>query len=180
MRNRSGYGWFELFIGIALILLGVVTFIHPGHTLKLIVVFCGILAMVTGIADIVFYVKTQRYMSFGPTVSLVTGVFGIMAGAMLLVYPAVGTWTLVLLVPIWFIAHCISRLSHLSVVRDTAGRFYWCFTLIVNILGLLLAFLMIIRPYVAYYTAGFVIGFYLITAGIDMIAVAVSKMGSHW
>lgn len=180
MRGRSGYGWFELIIGILLILLGVVTFFNPGGTLKMIVIFCGILAMVTGISDIVFYVKTQRYMSLGPTVSLVTGVLGIMTGAMLLVYPSAGTWTIVLLFPIWFIAHCISRLSHLAVVRDTAGRFYWWFTLIVNIFGLFLAFLMIIRPFVAYYTVGAVIGFYLIAAGIDTIVVAVSKMGSHW
>ena len=180
MRRRSGYGWFELIIGILLIILGIVTFINPSNTLRLIVIFCGLLAMVTGISDIVFYVKTQRYMSLGPTISLVTGVFGIMAGAMLLVYPAVGSLTLVVLVPIWFIAHCISRLSHLAVVRETAGSFYYWFTLIVNILGLVLAFMMIIRPYIAYYTAGFVIGFYLIVIGIDTIVVAVSNMGSRW
>ena len=29
MRRRSGYGWFELIIGIMLVVLGIFTFIRP-------------------------------------------------------------------------------------------------------------------------------------------------------
>ena len=33
MRRRSGYGWFELIIGILLVIFGVYTLIHPSKTL---------------------------------------------------------------------------------------------------------------------------------------------------
>lgn len=178
MRDRSGYGWFELIVGILLVLMGVITFVRPGQTLTVIVVFCGMLAIVTGISDIVFYVRSARFMGLGPTVSLITGVFSIMAGAMLLVYPSAGTWAMIVLLPIWFIAHCISRLSQLDVIRMTAGNFYYYFTLIVNIVGIVLGFLMIVRPLLSYYTAGFIIGVYLILMGIDMIVMAASRIGS--
>lgn len=57
MRRRSGYGWFELIIGILLVILGVFTFIRPENTLTAIVIVYGLIAVITGISDIIFYVK---------------------------------------------------------------------------------------------------------------------------
>ena len=103
-----------------------------------------------------------------------------MAGFMLLVYPSAGTWAMVLLLPIWFIAHCISRLTHLNMIRVTAGRFYYYFTLIVNIIGIVLGCMMIVRPVISLFSAGFIIGTYLILLGFDSIVMAISKIGSKW
>lgn len=73
MRRRSGYGWFELIVGILLVIFGVYTLIHPGKTLTWIVVLYGLIAVITGISDIVFYVRADRYTGFGPIVSLISG-----------------------------------------------------------------------------------------------------------
>ena len=70
MRRRSGYGWFELIIGIMLVVLGIFTFIRPGSTLTGIVILYGLVAVITGISDLIFYVRTERYTGFGPAVSL--------------------------------------------------------------------------------------------------------------
>ena len=140
----------------------------------------GIFAIISGIADIIFFVRTERYTGFGPTISLISGIFSIMAGFMLLVYPSAGTWAMVLLLPIWFIAHCISRLTHLNMIRVTAGRFYYYFTLIVNIIGIVLGCMMIVRPVISLFSAGFIIGTYLILLGFDSIVMAISKIGSKW
>ena len=110
MRRRSRYGWLELIEGILLILLGIITLFRPGNVLKGITIAYGIMAVITGISDIVFYAKTERYTGFGPTISLVSGILSILAGLMLLMYPNAGELVLVLLLPIWFIAHSISRL----------------------------------------------------------------------
>lgn len=123
MRRRSRYGWLELIEGILLILLGVITLFRPGNVLKGVTIIYGIMAVVTGISDIVFYAKTERYMGFGPTVALVSGILSILTGLMLLMYPNAGELVLVLLLPIWFIAHSISRLTHLPLVRRLAGNF---------------------------------------------------------
>ena len=118
MKRRSGFGWMELIIGIALAALGIFTFVYPDNAVTTLVIIYGIIAIITGIADVVLYVRVDKHLGFGPTVSLISGILSVMAGAMLLVYPNAGKWVLSLLFPIWFIAHCLSRLSHLLVHDD--------------------------------------------------------------
>ena len=178
MRRRSWYGWFALIVGILLVLLGGFTLIRPEGALTGIAFVYGLIAVVTGISDVVFFARAERYTGFGPIISLISGIFSIMAGIMLLAYPHAGKWIMVLLLPIWFIAHCVSRLSHLHLIRITAGNFYYYFALIVNVIGIVLACMMIVRPAFALFSAGFLIGLYLILLGIDMIVMAVSDFGS--
>ena len=79
-------------------------------------------------------------------VSLISGIFSMMTGIALLAYPGIAEWIVALLFPLWFITHCISRLTHTALIRFIAGDFYYYFSLIVNILGLALGFLMLLRP----------------------------------
>lgn len=44
-------------VGILLIVLGIFTFLRPGSVLTGAVLVYGVFALITGIADIVFYVK---------------------------------------------------------------------------------------------------------------------------
>ena len=177
MKRRSDLGWGELVIGIALILLGILTFARPAGALTGIVFVYGIFAVITGIADIAFYIKMERHTGFGPAISLVTGILSVLAGILLLLNPGAGGWALLFLFPIWFIAHCISRLSHLTIVRLTAGTGYYYFTMIANILGLVLGFMMLFRPLLSFFSVTYLIGFYFILMGIDHIVVAVSGTG---
>lgn len=177
MRRRSGFGWLELVIGILLIALGVFTFANPGFALTGLAALFGAIAIVMGVADIVLYVRVERFTGFGPVVSLISGILSVMSGFMLLVYPNAGRWVLSLLFPIWFIAHCISRLSQLNTIRFHAGSGMYYFTLVVNIIGLILGFLMILRPVISILSIGWIVGFYLILLGVDSIVLAVSNMG---
>lgn len=178
MRRRSGYGWLELIIGVLFVFLGIYSFIRPDTTLVGIVVIYGLIAIISGISDVVFFVKTERYTGFGPTIALISGVFSIMAGFMLLVYPNAGKWVMALLLPIWFIAHCISRLAHLHLIRIAAGRFYYYFTLVINIIGIVLGGMMVIYPTISLISAGLIIGIYLVLLGVDSIVRAASQIGS--
>lgn len=179
MKRRSGFGWLELILGILLILLGIFTLASPDLALTGLVVVYGIIAIVMGIADIVLYVRLERYIGFGPVVSLISGILSVMSGFMLLVYPNAGKWVLSLLFPIWFIAHCISRLSHLQTIRMTAGNGMYYFTLIVNIIGLILGFMMLLRPVFTLLSVTYIVSLYLILLGVDSIAIAISGIGSR-
>ena len=172
MRRRSGFGWLELIIGVLLILLGIFTFIRPGQALTGLVVIYGVIAVIMGIADIVLYVQAERYTGFGPIVSLISGI-------LLLVYPNAGKWVLSLLFPIWFIAHCISRLCHLSAIRIMAGNGIYYFTLVINIIGLVLGIMMVLSPVVSLLSISYIVGLYLILLGIDSVVMAFSRMGSR-
>ena len=138
MRRYTGFGWLELVVGVLLIILGIATLIKPGSVLTGVNVVYGIIALLTGIDDIIFYAKMEQHMGFGPTISLISGILSVLAGMILLVHPAAGKWALALLLPMWFIAHCIARLSHLNIIRFTAGNVMYYFSLVMNILGLLL------------------------------------------
>lgn len=88
-----------------------------------------------------------------------------------------GAVALTLLFPIWFIAHCISRLAHLSSIRLIAGIGIHTFVLVVNIIGLILGFMMLLSPLLTLSAIRCFAGFYLILLGIDSILMAVSRMG---
>jgi len=176
MKNNSSFKWMEIIEGVLLILLGIFSIIHPRSVLTGVVAVCGIVAVITGIKDIILYIRAGRYTGFAPTVALVTGVLGIMSGFMLLVYPGAGKWIFSLLFPIWFIAHCISGLFRLNVMRFREGKFSYYFTLIVNIAGLVLGFMMFLNPLFSLLSAGYLIGGYLVLLGIDSIIMASGRM----
>lgn len=164
--------WFQFIIGVLLVIFGGYTIFHPEQTLNWIVILYGVTAVITGILDIVFYVKAARYTGFGPVISLVSGIFGTMAGFMLLVYPNAGKWVMIMLLPIWFIAHCVSRLAHLNTIHFIINRRYYYFALVMNIIGIVLGCMMIIWPSVLLFSAGFLIGIYMLIQGIDSIVTA--------
>lgn len=179
MKNRSGFGWLQLILGVLLILLGIYSFGYPFNALTGVAVVYGILAIFTGVADIAFYVRMERRTGFGPAVSLISGIFSLLAGILILANPGAGRWALVLFFPIWFIAHCVSTLSHLTLIRLTAGTGYYYFTLIVNIIGILFGFMMLFDPLLSLNAGAWVIGFYLILLGVQSIALGISELGSR-
>lgn len=179
MKRRSGFGWLELATGVLLIALGIMAFARPGAALTGMVFVYGIAAIVMGVVDIILYIQVERYTGFGPILSLISGILSVMSGIMLMVYPRAGALVLTVLFPIWFIAHCISRLTQLGRIRFVAGRGVYYFSLIVNIIGLILGFMMILRPLFTMTAIGYLAGIYLILLGIDAIVMAVSRMGTH-
>ena len=130
-----------------------------------------------GVADILLYIRVERFTGFGPIVSLVSGALSVMTGVMLLVYPNAGKWVMSLLFPLWFLTHCISNLTHLNWVRLTAGRVNYTISLVLNILGIVLATLMLLHPVLSAVSMSLTIGFYLILLGVDGIVLALSSMG---
>ena len=61
MRRQSDIGWFELVMGLILIILGIVIMRQPVGVLTWIVILCGLIAVISGIGDIVLYVKMERF-----------------------------------------------------------------------------------------------------------------------
>lgn len=180
MRKRTWFGWLELAIGILLIVLGILAFVKPDLALTSLVFAYGAAAVIMGIADIIMYIHVERFTGFGPMLSLISGILSVMSGIMLLVYPRTGVLVLTVLFPIWFIAHCISRLAHLGHIRFVAGDGIYYFTLIVNIIGLILGFLMIFNPFFTLTTIRCFASAYLILLGVDSVVMAVSRMGSRY
>lgn len=182
MKKDSGFARMELAVGVLLILLGIFTFLRPGSLLTGIVMIYGLIAVLTGINDILAYIRMERYTGFGPLVSLISGILSVMCGFMLLVYPGAGKWILSLLFPVWFIAHCISRLSHIHIFRLAGMNFFYVFTLILNIVGLVLGVLMFFNPLLTFMTMrfmGYIVAAYLVLLGVESIVAAFYRRNSY-
>ena len=179
MRRRSGFGWLELLTGILLILLGIWTFAKPDHALTGMAVAYGFAAVIMGVTDIILFIQVERYTGFGPILALVSGILSVMSGIMLVAYPRTGAMVLTLLFPIWFIAHCMSRLSHLGYIRLVCGDGVYYFTMIIHIIGLILGFLMLFSPLLTFTSIHYFASAYLILLGIDSMVTAMSPMGTR-
>ena len=121
MKRKNGFGWSELIVGVLLILLGIFAFIRPESMLTGAVV----IAIVMGIEDLVVYARLSRFIGFSPMLSLISGILSVMCGVMLIANPNVGKWALTILLPIWFIAHCISELTRTNLIRLIGNPFYY-------------------------------------------------------
>ena len=183
MKRNNGFGWSELIVGLLLILLGIFAFIRPESMLTGAVVVYGTIAIVLGIEDIVVYSRLSRFTGFGPMLSLVSGILSVMCGVMLIANPNVGKWALTVLLPIWFIAHCISGLTRANLIRLVDNPFYYYFSLILNILGLVLGFMMIFSLALSFVTIRvicYMVAVYLILFGIESVIAAFARRNTDW
>ena len=115
--------------------------------------------------------------------SLISGILSVMCGIMLLANPNVGKWALIILLPVWFIAHCISGLTRVNFIRLVGNSFYYYFSLILNILGLVLGFIMLFSPAMSFLTIrviSYMVAVYLILFGIESIIAAFARRNTDW
>jgi len=169
MTERKSLNWLELLTGVLLVVLGVFSFTRDGFAIGSFVILYGIAAILMGIWDIVLYIHLDRRTGFGPVLSLVTGIFSILAGLLLLFNLSAGKWAMTILFPMWFIAHCASRLSTLALTRLAAGRGMFYFSLVINILGLFLGIFLLFAPLVTYVAIAYLVGSFFILSGIGTV-----------
>ncbi|MFV0399118.1 MAG: HdeD family acid-resistance protein [Oscillospiraceae bacterium] len=175
-EKRSWYGWVELIAGISLVVLGIYTFCNPETAVSGIVVFYGLAAIISGIADIALYVKLERRTGFDPITALVGGILSIFVGILLLMNIGAGVYTFSILFPIWFIVHCITRLANLGFVRRFAGNVSYWISLIINVIGLIVGFMLLLNPFASALSLAYCAGLYLLLSGIGSIVTGIGRL----
>lgn len=179
MKQRSAFGWFELFSGFLFLVMGIVMISQPAAALTWLVLLLGITAILSGILDIIWYVRLRKSSQFDPTVSLVMGIISILAGLMLLFNPVIGQWILNIVIPVWLMSHCIARIANYRFIRVTSGKTVAILTLCLNILGLLFSVILLFSPSLFTISAGVLVSMNLILFGISSIIEALSKIGAR-
>lgn len=178
MKRRSTFGWLDLLRGILFLVLGIVTICKPNIALTGLVIFYGIIAIISGIAEIVLYARLRKHTGLESKVALVTGMISTLAGVLLLLNPVIGKWIFNFAFAIWFITHCVSRIVDYDFTRHIAGKAVSIVLLCLNILGLLLGILMIFNPLLFSVSLGVLIAVTLIIIGVSSIIEAFSDMGA--
>lgn len=182
-KRNGSFGWSEFIIGIILVAFGIFTFVRPEGALTGVIIAYGIVVILMGIDDIIVYIRLSRFTGFGPMLSLFSGIMSVMCGVMIIANPRVGKWALAVLLPIWFIAHCITGLTHVSFIRMIGNPFYYYFSLILNIIGLVLGFMMLMNPMLSFLTirtTTYMAGFYMILFGAESIVGAFARRNIDW
>ena len=164
--------WWELIAGIVMIALGIASLARPSLAVTGLVYAYGAAGVIVGVADILRYIRVERYTGFGPMVSLVAGVLSVMAGVVILVNPRVGMAVFSLLFALWFITHCVSRLASLSWLRFVAGRGAYYAALVLNLMGLVLGAVLVVLPTASILTLGYLAAVYLIVLGAESLVMA--------
>ena len=154
MKYEHRYLFVEILEGVLLVMLGVATMLRTEQVLDSLTLIFGILAVITGLADVMFYIRLERHTGFRPAVSLVSSILSIMLGCALIAHPNVGTGIMLIIFPIFIIAHCIARLTHLNIVRYVAGEVSFWLTLISNAVGLILGVILLFDPALSAATLG--------------------------
>lgn len=179
MTKRSRFGWLEFILGVLFIALGILTLVYPGGALTGVVVVYSIVAIITGITDIVFYVKVHSSVGFGPSISLVSGILSALAGLLLLFNPPLGRWIFSVLFSVWFIAHSISRLANQQFIRQVAGKAVSVVSIILNVLCIIVGVLMLVYPAVTALSLGYLVAIGLMVHGVNSVIEAFSGIGRH-
>ncbi len=175
--KKTRFGWLELIVGIAMVAMGIYAFIQPGNVLQAMVRLFGVVAILSGMRDITFYCRTERYTGFRPCLSLCAGIVSLMSGVMLVAYPGAAEIIISIILPIWVISRSVFLLSSLTAIRIMTSQMHYILSIVTAVVGLIAGIAMIFMPAVSLTTAAVIMGIYLLAAGITSIAIAFSKTG---
>lgn len=75
---------------------------------------------------------------------------------------------------IWFIVDSIFGLFNLDLARQHSNGYFW-FSLIIDILGIIVGFMLLFNPISSALTLSFLVGFYFMMWGITQIVYAFRK-----
>ncbi|MDN6639756.1 MAG: DUF308 domain-containing protein [Tetragenococcus sp.] len=168
MNANKSVNWGGLILGILFILISLLSFNNPGGSLSAIVILFAILAIINGIFSIVVRNQIKNMIGMRATAFLVLGIIELLLGVVLLFNLSGGIIALSYVFAFWFIADSIRNLFFLDHARTFGNGHYW-FTLIINIIGLVLGIMLFIDPIVSALTISFLVGFYFMLTGIFYI-----------
>ena len=148
-----------IFGGISCLFTPLATFLSTGY-------FLAILLLVYGVGGLIRAIR-RKIVPEG----IISGL-AILVGLLAIIRPGsqeVFDAVLLVLLACWFLIQGI--VSVVISIRTRPVNRYWVLTLIVGILGILLGLYSFAHPVAAALTAGFLLGFYFLQAGFDLITL---------
>lgn len=163
-QQKRGVNWGHLVVGILFVLAGILAFINPLGNLEALAMGFAFLAIIGGIWRIA--------SPFGGVLRIVAGIFDILIGIFLLTNIYVAAMALPTVFAIWFIVDSLLHLVMLGYTRTLLGNGYFWLSLVINILGIIVGIMLLFSSVTAALTLTFLVGFYLLIAGIDLLIFA--------
>lgn len=184
MEGKSTIGWLELIKGIVFLALGIIALFLPELAFSATIVFFGIIAILFGLSDVTLYRKfhNSNTSSSVPRSSeitpLLSGIASIVGGVLLVLNPLIGQWIIGLIIPLWFIAHCASRIISYNTIKKLTNSSAVGIMLWLNIIGLLIGIIMVFNPLLFTISIGVLVAISFLLIGFGCIVEAFCALRS--
>jgi uncharacterized membrane protein HdeD (DUF308 family) len=173
MRAMVRKHWMAFLIeGILLAVLGLAAMIVPPLASLAVTIFIGWMFLIIGIAGLALTFWARAMPGFWW--SLISAVLALIAGTILLAQPMRGTYTLTLVIGVYFLAEGVATIMYaLEHRRELSGR--WAWLLIAGLVDILIAFIIISGlPGSAEWAIGLLVGINLVFGGASLIGMALA------
>lgn len=165
-QEKRSINWGYLLVGILFLAVAVLAFINPVGSLEAIAFVFAFLAIINGI----WWLAVNQ----GSPWRIIGGILDIVVGIFMLANIYYTMLALPYILAIWFIMDSVFRLMNIRATR-LLGKGYFYMSLIFNILGIVIGILLLFNPITAVFTISYMVGFYLILAGIELIFLAFQR-----
>lgn len=160
-KAKTGY----IVISILYIALGICLIAFPDQSLETICLITGIAALAAGIYKIVsYFFKWDR--RFSADLDLLSGIFSMIAGAVLIAHPAFITNIFPILIGIVVIVDSAFKLQGAAQLRKSRMKNWWGVPL-TAVIGILFGLLLVFNPFKANRVALIFVGISLVIDGVE-------------
>ncbi len=164
------HNWWALAIrGIAALLFGLLTFLIPGVTIAVLVLWFGAYALVDGIFSIIAAWRAPDGRARWGSLML-EGIAGIVAGVLTFFWPAITATVLVFLIAAWAVVTGIFEIAAAIRLRRVIAQ-EWALALM-GVVSVIFGVLIFVAPVAGAFGIALAIGAYAIVFGALMLVLA--------
>ncbi|MGB2578754.1 uncharacterized membrane protein HdeD (DUF308 family) [Elusimicrobium simillimum] len=161
---------FLVVAGIIYVLVGMLVMLFPGVTLATLSVMLGVGILVAGIFNLISYFNDKEMLK-SPGWTLTAGILDIVIGLILLGNIGATAMAIPLVVGFWAIFGSIARIAA-SITFKNLGFNKWWVAMVAGIIGLVLAYFIIVNPAFGAIFVTTYIGIYFVFVGMMALAEA--------
>lgn len=169
--SRRGIDWGSMILGILFVLTALLSFQDPAGNLIAIVMVFALFAILKGLFEIFVRNRLKELTGYKAYAPIILGVIDIIIGVYFLFNLNIGVAALPFIFAIWFILDSVFGLFALDLAKSVSPGYFW-FTLVVDILGIILGVMLLMNPLSSALTLSFLVGFYFMLFGITHIVYA--------
>lgn len=170
-KMNKKYPALYIICGIAMIVLGVLSFIFPTFMAGSAAMVAGILLIVGGILSIIAAISLHSRANYHMGWLIFTAILDVILGILIIVNPMASAVVMGYMLIIYLLMLNILSIFYAFQAKKM-GMNTWGWMLVAGILGTILAFIMLLtyNNFDAVIMVGLLVGFYLILDGIRLIA----------
>lgn len=160
--------WVVALRGVLAIIFGFLTFIRPGITLEVLVLFFGAYVLMDGIFTVITALRNNSGVNHWWL--LLEGIVSIGAGVLTFFWPGVTAVTLIYLIAAWAVVTGVFEILAAIKLRKTIAN-EWLLVLD-GFLSVLFGVLIVLYPGSGALTVAWIIGFYAVAFGVMLLGLS--------